>query len=437
MSIPRVLLRPLLLAVLLGALLGLVLPYQVGIHVRNSLQDRVQALPGAQLLRRDKGLFRSRYRLVLPVQGSAVPLILNISVRHGPYWQPGVAGGPAWVVLDLTPAADSPVQLLRWSRKRLKLRIRLGLLGKWYMSLAGKGAAAADGTLRLQYDPLGQTLRGSVDMDGLRVLAPRQRLLLGRTHLDLDVTRHDTGHWQGEVGVDVHRVGVLRGDYRWLADGLQLRLRQGPGTGRHYRDVDGSVTLASLRRLAPMPRGARLSQATGDQPLGPYSLIFAADDARADLLPALWRMVKAASGGAELPGEAGGEGHAAAAAGSTVGLSRFLRRVRNGPLPDLIQALAPAQTRIASLGLVWPAGSIHLEGRLRGPGRGKPHQWQGRLSLVLRGAPLPPTWRRNLRPLLVALRADGPSRIGECVLDQGGWRVNGRPVDIRSWLAKP
>lgn len=428
MSMPRVLLRPLLLAVLLGGLLGLALPYQVGIHVERSLHDRVQAIPGAQLLRRDKGLFRSRYRLILPIAGSAAPLVLNIAVRHGPYWQSGADGGPAWAVLDLKPEAASPVQLRYWSKRPLDLRIRLGLLGKWYLSLAAEKQAGS-GSMHLRYDPLAHALRGAVDIDGLRVRAPSQRLLLGRTHVDVDVVGRHLNDWQGEVGIDVHRIGVLRGDYRWLADGLQLRLRQGSGSRDRYRDVDGSMGLASLRRLAPMAQGATLQEVTGGRPVGPFSLIFASVDARADLLPVLWRLIDTASSG---PG-----GDAGADAGPANGLDRFLRHARGGSLADMIRALAAAQTQVASLGLVWPTGSLHLEGRLIGPKRAADGQWRGRLNLSLRGAPVPADWRPTLEPLLSALRPEGARRIGECVLDRGQWRVNGRPVDVRSWFAAP
>jgi hypothetical protein len=424
----RSLFRPFLLIALLTALLGLVLPYQVGIQAERGLRDQLRDVPGASIELLDKGIYRSHYRLTLAIPDSDAPLILDLSVRHGPAW----FEGPAWLVVVAQADPQSPVQVQRWSKKPLQARLRLGLLGSW--ALSDDHPASVGDHFSLTYDPRTNHLRGTVDVEGVRIRTPSQQILLGRSHVDADVVFGTRGRWLGELGIDVHRAGVLRGAYRWLADGLQLRVRQGVGSRPSLRDIDGSFSLASLRPVNVSPfvgsadrKAARPSAGNGPS-LGPYSFIFAAADARANLLPTLVQVLRAAVRDETPPRPE------RAASGKI--WSRWLRQVRDTSLPDLIQALSPADVQIASLGLVWPDRSLHFHGHLTGPeyhGR-RAAGWQAEGRLTVQPDGKGSAWPQPFRSAWMALRAEHGSRVGELRLKDGDWRINGRRVDVQGWL---
>jgi len=424
----RSLFRPFLLIALLAALLGLVLPYQIGIQAERGLRAQLRDVPGASIVLLDKGIYRSRYRLTLAIPDSDAPLVLDLSVRHGPAW----FEGPAWLVVVAQADPQSPVQVQRWSRKPLQTRLRLGLLGNWMLS--DDHPTSVGDQFSMTYDPRADHLRGTVDVEGLRIRTPSQQILLGRSHVDADVVFGARGRWLGELGFDVHRAGVLRGAYRWLADGLQLRVRQGMGSRPALRNIDGSFSLASLRPVTVSPfagspdrKAARPSAGNGSS-LGPYNFIFAATDARANLLPDLAQVLRAAVRD-EAPSTPERE-----ASGKI--WSRWVRQVRDTSLPGLIQALSPAEVQIASLGLVWPGHSLHFHGHLTGPEyRGhRTAGWQADGQLTVQPDGKGSAWPQPFRSAWMALRTEHGSRVGEFRLVDGDWRINGQSLDVQGWL---
>ncbi|MFP4154253.1 MAG: hypothetical protein ACOC00_05185 [Halothiobacillaceae bacterium] len=388
--------RLILLLATLSLLAAFVLPHQVGMLVARALS--AEQAPW-RLLASDRGWRSARYLLEVPIRGSESPLRLEFDVRHGPRFE---AGRPGWLFGTIRVSRDSPVQVRDWQgRSALELLVQVTPGGSVDFSPA-LARADAQPIGRIRYDMLPDTLTGVISLAGLRVTTPTQDLLLGRMNADMDLHRAPEG-WEGELGLAIARLGLVRETRGWMVDGLSLRLRRAMMSGGR-EDLQLNFTLDSFSRSG--------------ETVGPFALLAGGRGIERRFWPASYDVGRQFMAILD-------SGQSLVAAVAQVGLRDW---------SALLAPLGSARLNLDALQLNFPQGGLHLSGDLIGPDLRDPLFDRGedrwRISGQLRVSPtlLEQGVGRWLGQDRGAPRDDLAARIigrldreGWIVADQGDW----------------
>ncbi|MHB1229736.1 MAG: DUF945 family protein [Halothiobacillus sp.] len=400
------------LLLLLAALWGYVIPYQSGVRLDKALAAWAAMHPDWQLVRLAQSPYQRDYQLIRHSRSSNAVLTLDICLKSQPPGWPNVMGnqwGWAGFELMLDPESRVQIQSLPITPRASPLRVNglVDWLGRLHFYLADSPHAGS-----LILNTVQNSWQGSLDVPGWTLRIGTADYLFGRTALDVDVQTHTEQGvmaWRGldgEIGIDIRRLGWVASGQRGLIDHIQLRLRQTPSDNGKQRTIAGSCTLDSVQ--------------VNQQPWGGGQLAFAIDDAEPEFIGHLATLIT------DMQTQLASHAAASTKMPDTLHLAHMLRALPQDTLPAVLVALRAAEVRLGALRWHGPSGQFELSGQAFGPrfAADTAPQVEGKIA-----GPTQLIWQVHAQ-LREATTSDSPSGAPVNIsYSADGWQINGRPVD--------
>ncbi|MHB9020669.1 MAG: DUF945 family protein [Halothiobacillus sp.] len=403
--------RTVALLLLLAALWGYVIPYQSGVRLDKALAAWAAMHPDWQLIRLAQSPYQRDYQLIRQSRSGDAVLKLDICLKSQPPGWPDAMGNQwGWAGFELMLGPESRVQIQPLPITPLVYPLRVnGLvdwLGRLHFYLADSPHAGS-----LILNTAQNSWQGSLDVPGWTLRIGTADYLFGRTALDVDVQMHaEQGvmAWRGldgEIGIDIRRLGWVVGAQRGLIDRIQLRLRQTPSDNGKQRTIGGSCTLDSVQ--------------VNHQPWGGGQLAFAIDAAEPEFIGHLATLITDMQ--TQLAQHA-----ASPKVPDAPHLAHMLRALPQDTLPAVLVALRAAEVRLGALRWHGPSGQFELSGQAFGPrfAEDTAAQVAGKIA-----GPTQLTWQVHAQLREAATSGPPSDALVNISYSADGWQINGRPVD--------